>query len=121
MESQISWHAELQVKPGQWEALRALTAEMVESTKNEAGALIYERFLSEDRQTVHVFERYSDSAAAVAHLADFATRYGARFSALIDRKKFTVLGTPSPALKTMLDRFGATCSPRFAGFSRPQK
>jgi quinol monooxygenase YgiN len=71
MQSEISWHAELQVKPGQFEALRALTAEMVDSTKSEPGALIYQRFLSEDRQVVHVFERYSDSAAAVAHLKSF--------------------------------------------------
>ena len=71
MESQVSWHVELQVKPGQLEALRALTTEMVESTKSELGALIYERFLSEDQQVIHVFERYIDSAAAVAHLASF--------------------------------------------------
>ena len=118
MENQISWHAELQVKPGQWEALRALTVEMVASTQPEPGALIYERFVSADRQIVHVFERYSDPAAAVAHLASFAALYGERFSALVERKKFTVFGTPSAELKQILDRFGATYSPRFAGFAR---
>jgi Alginate export len=35
MSNQISWHVELQVKPGQLDPLRALTNEMVESTKTK--------------------------------------------------------------------------------------
>ena len=120
MNSQISWHVELQVKPGQLETLRALTTEMVDSAKSEPGALIYERFLSEDGQVVHGFERYIDSAAAMAHLAAFEALYRERFARLVERKQFTVLGTPSPELRQMLDRFGATYSPGLAGFVRVQ-
>ena len=40
---------------------------MVESTKSELGALIYERFISEDGRVVYVFERYIDSPTAVTH------------------------------------------------------
>lgn len=91
---------------------------MVESTKSELGALIYERFISEDRQVVYVFERYVDSAAAVTHLNAFGNMYGERFAKTVDRKRFTVFGIPSVELKEILDRFGATYFAPFAGFSR---
>ena len=118
MSDQISWHVELQVKPGQLDALRALTSEMVESTKTEAGALIYERFISDDRQIVHVVERYVDSTAALTHLIAFGQMYGERFSRMVDRKRFTVFGTPSSELKKILDPLRATYVTAFAGFSR---
>ena len=118
MSDQISWHVELQVKPGQLDALRALTSEMVESTKRERGALIYERFISDDSQIVHVFERYIDSTAAVTHLKAFGKMYGGRFSRMVDRKRFTVFGTPTPELKEILDPLGATYVAALSGFSR---
>ena len=118
MSEHISWHVELQVKPGQLDALRTLTNEMVEATKNEPGALIYERYVSDDRQTVHVFERYVDPNAAVAHLTAFGRTYGEKFSRMIDRKRFTVFGTPTVELREVLDPLGATYATAFAGFSR---
>jgi hypothetical protein len=48
-----------------------LTGEMVASAQAESGVLAYRRFISEDRQTVYVHERYENSAAAVAHLVKF--------------------------------------------------
>jgi quinol monooxygenase YgiN len=118
MSEHISWHVELQVKAGQLEALRALTTEMVQATKTERGALIYERYISEDRQIVHVFERYVDAHAAVAHLIAFGKMYGERFSKLVDRKRFTVFGTPTAELREILGPLGATYAGTFAGFSR---
>ena len=118
MSEHISWHVELQVKPGQLDALRALTNEMVEATRDEPGALIYERYVSDDRQTVHVFERYVDPNAAVAHLAAFSKTYGERLARLIERKRFTVFGTPTAELRAFLDPLGATYAIALAGFSR---
>ncbi|MGH8071296.1 MAG: putative quinol monooxygenase [Candidatus Entotheonellia bacterium] len=121
MNDQIAWYVELEVKPGQLDALCTLTSAMVQSTKSESGALIYERFLSEDRQVVYVCERYVDSPAAVTHLQAFETMYGERFASLVDRKRFIVCGTPSHELRQILDRFGAVYFPRLAGFSRVQE
>lgn len=118
MSDHISWHVELRVKTGQLDALRALTIEMVESTKREPGALIYERYVSDDRQTVHVFERYLDANAAVMHLTAFGRTYGERFAEMVDRKRFTVFGTPTAELKEILDPLGATYTAALAGFSR---
>jgi quinol monooxygenase YgiN len=118
MSDQISWYVELQVKPGQLDALRTLTSEMVEATKSEGGALIYERFISDDSQVIHVLERYIDSATAVTHLIAFGKKYSERFSRMVDRKRFTVFGTPTVELKRILDPLGATYVAAFGGFSR---
>ena len=91
---------------------------MVESTRTEPGALIYERYISDDHQTVHVFERYLDSNAAVAHLTAFGKMYSERFARMVNRKRFTVFGTPTVELKEILDPLGATYVAALAGFSR---
>jgi quinol monooxygenase YgiN len=107
MSGEISWHVELHVKPRKMKAFRNLTRQMVESTRSERGALIYERFIGDDNQSVHVFERYADSSAAVAHLTTFARLHAKRFAALVERKRFTVFGTPTPELRQILDPLGA--------------
>jgi len=108
MGGEISWHVELRVKPGQLGNFRTLTGEMVAATRREPGVLSYQRFVSEDGTIIHVYERYADSAAAVAHLEAFAKRFAGRFSAMVERETFTVFGYPSAALKAVLDRFHAT-------------
>ena len=118
MNKQISWMAELQVKPGRLEAFRALTNEMVESTRAEPGALIYERFLSKNGEIIYVVERYSDSSAAIEHLVLFRETYGEKYAAMVERKRFTVFGSPSIELKQMLDDFNVEYIDSFAGFTR---
>src|SRR5690242_3186913 len=116
LNDQISWQVELTVKPGELENFRALTREMVEFTHAESGVLIYERFISADGKTVYVYERYADSASAVAHLQTFHQKFGFRFSSLVERRRFTVFGSPSQALKEILDGFGATYFAFLDGF-----
>lgn len=116
--TEISWHVELAVKPGQLENFRTLTSEMVETTRSEPGVLIYERFLAPDQTTVHIYERYKDSAAAVTHLRDFEQMYGARFIQLVERRHFTVFGTPSDELRAIFDRIGVTYAGLLDGFSQ---
>ena len=118
MSEPISWHVELEVRPGQMEAFRALTDKMVDETRAERGAMIYERFIGGDQRAVHIYERYVDCAAAVAHLEAFRTAFGERFAGMIDRKSFAVFGTPTPELRQILDPLGATYFARLAGFSR---
>ena len=118
MGDQVSWLVELAVKPGELDNFRALTGEMVEFARGEPGVLSYERFVSEDGKVVHVYERYSNSAAAVAHLRTFGNKFGGRFVGMVDRKRFTVFGTPSDELRGVLDGYGATYLGPFGGFSR---
>lgn len=118
MGSEISWQVELAIKPGQLDHFRAVTRDMVAFAKSEPGVLVYERFVSEDGQTVYVYERFVDSAAAVAHLVAFGKQYGERFAAMVERRWFRVCGTPSDELRALLDRFGAAYLDLFDGFSR---
>jgi quinol monooxygenase YgiN len=116
MGDQISWHVELAVKPGQIENFQALTGEMVDSAREEPGVLNYERFVSDDGKFVHVYERYADSAAAVAHLRKFRKNFSERFLAMVDRTQFTVFGNPSDELRGLLDGFGVTYLRPFGDF-----
>jgi len=117
MNKGVSWQVELTVKPGALENLRALTSEMVASTRAESGVLIYERFISDDGKTVYVYERYADSDAAVAHLLAFRQQFGERFARLVERRRFLVFGSPSDALREILNGFGATYLRPFGGFT----
>lgn len=56
---EISWRVELSVKPGQLENFKALTGMMVEMSKNELGTLSYQRFVTDDGRSVHL---YSDTS-----------------------------------------------------------
>ena len=62
---QIFWWVELAVRPGYLGEFETLTDEMVALTRAESGVLAYQRFISDDRQTVHVHECYKNSDAAM--------------------------------------------------------
>ena len=113
---EISWRVELHVRPGQLGNFQTLTAEMVEATRRERGVLSYQRFSSEDGATIHVYERYADSAAALAHLAAFTERFADRFGAMAERQAFTVFGDPSADLKAALDRYNPVYLKPFGDF-----
>jgi quinol monooxygenase YgiN len=116
MGGEISWHIELKVKPGQLGNFRILTGEMMAMARREPGALSYQRFVSEDGTIIHVYERYADFAAGVAHLEAFAKRFSNRFSAMVEREAFTVFGYPSAELKAVLDRYNAVYLKPFGDF-----
>src|SRR5216683_2022427 len=116
MGDQVSWLVELAIKPGQLNNFRKLTGEMVESTQVEPGVLSYERFVSEDGKVVHVYERYADSSAALAHLRTFSQKFAARFLRMVERTRFTVFGVPTEELRGVLDGFGAIYLKPFGDF-----
>jgi quinol monooxygenase YgiN len=118
MEDHISWWVELAIEPQALEDYRTLTNEMIQFTRTEIGALIYERFVGADSKTIHVYERYVDSAAAAAHIRSFDALFANRFHGMIERRRFVVFGTPSEELRKLLDRFGATYMAPLGGFAR---
>lgn len=118
MADTVSWVVELALRPGALDSFRSLTDEMVEATRAEPGALVYERFVSGDGGTVHLYERYVDSDAALSHLRMFADRFAERFAALVERRRILVYGDPSPELRAALDGIGAAYLRLLGGFSR---
>ena len=118
MHEEVSWLLELAVKPGQLDSFRALMNEMVESTRAESGTLSYEWFVNDDGSVVHLYERYTDSAAVMTHLRAFGEKFAGRFLAAVDPTRFTVFGSPSDQVKEALSAFGPTYLKPFGGFAR---
>jgi quinol monooxygenase YgiN len=118
MNDEVSWVFEVAVKPGKIDALRTLMEEMVESTRAEPGALVYEWFVSDDEGVVLLYERYADSAAALTHSEVFGAKFAERFLDLVEPTRFTVLGTPSDEVKAALSRPGRAFLQPFGGFAR---
>jgi quinol monooxygenase YgiN len=118
MADQVSWMLELAIKPGRLDDFKAVLAEMVESTLAEPGALSYECFISGDGTTVHLYERYADSAAVMTHLGTFGEKFAERFLEAADPTRFTVFGDPSAEARTVLDNSGARYLGFLGGFAR---
>jgi quinol monooxygenase YgiN len=118
MGDQVSWLLELAVKPGKLDELKAVMAEMVESTRAEQGTLNYEWFVSDDSQSVDVYERFRDSTAVMAHLATFGKTFAARLLATADVARWTVLGDPTDEARAAMARSGAAFLGSLAGFVR---
>jgi quinol monooxygenase YgiN len=107
MHEQIAWSVELRIKPGKSADFQALTEKMVAAAAKETGVLAYQRFVDPTGHVIHVYERYTNSAAAAAHLQIFREQFSDRFSHLAERAGFTVYGIPDDRLKRLLDQLGA--------------
>lgn len=118
MEGQVSWVLEAAVKPGELDNYKALMEEMVEGTSTEPQTRNYEWYIGDDGGTVHIYEKYADSEAMVAHVNGFLEKWAQRFLASVDVTRFTVYGDPSPAARELLDGFGATYLEPWGGFAR---
>ncbi len=68
METSVAWLVECAVKPGQLDTFKTLMEEMVAGTSEEPGTRNYEWYISEDGSTVHIWEKYADSAATLTHV-----------------------------------------------------
>lgn len=121
MHDEISWQVELAIAPDRFDSFRALTNEMIESTRLEGGVLVYERFLSQDGGKIFIYERYTNSDAAISHLRSFQDKFADAFGRLVKRERFIVFGTPNDELKGMLSGFDATFMRPIAGFSALDK
>lgn len=102
----------------QIDAVRTLIPEMVESTQNEPGALIYEWSISDDESAIHSYDRYADSEAVLEHLSSFGERFAERLLAAVDPTRFVVYGSPTDGAREALDGFGALYMKSLAGFAR---
>ncbi len=119
MSSNISWLLALKVKEGQLENLKKLMSEMVDFVnQNEPDTLNYEWYLSDNEDTLHIYERYNDSAAVMTHLKGFGENFAERFMGCLDATGFTVYGNPSADVKEALAAFGPVYMSQANGFAR---
>lgn len=119
MSAHVCWMLQMQVQEGRGAELRALMDEMVAATTaNEPGTLDYEWSLSDDGRTCHLWERYADAGAAMAHIATFGANYAERFLALLTPQAVHLYGAPDAAVREALAGFGAVVMAPAAGFRR---
>jgi quinol monooxygenase YgiN len=118
MENHVSWVIELDVKDGAFDTFRALMEEMVAGTSTEPATLAYEWYVSDDQKVVHIFEKYADSDAMIAHVSGFLEKWAGRFMESVDPTRFVVYGDPSPAARELLAGFGPVYLGPWSGFSR---
>jgi quinol monooxygenase YgiN len=118
IEGQVAWLTQCAVKEGQLEAFKALMDEMVAATRDEPGTLDYEWFISDDDSTVHIYERFADSDATIAHANSFLEQWVQRYMGCVEVKGFTVYGNPSDAARQAIAPFGGKQLGRWGGFAR---
>ncbi|MDT8332877.1 antibiotic biosynthesis monooxygenase [Roseomonas gilardii] len=118
MSEQLYWIFSVEVREGQMAAFKALAAEIVATARNEPGTLSYDYTASENGKTVHIFERYRDSASAISHVQETFTPFAERFMALVKATGFIVYGKPTAEARKVLDGLGASYMTPFDGFTR---
>jgi len=118
MPKTVSWNLQMSVRDGRLNDARELMREMVTATEQEPGTEGYEWFLSGDGKTCHTNERYVDSAATLAHLGNFGSRFADRFLACFEPTSLSVYGEPSAEVRAALDGFGAIYLGWLGGFKR---
>ena len=74
------------------EGVQALIAEAAELTKQEKGCLAYEWHLSEDGKSVHAYERYTDSEAAMVHVNDTFSKISEKVTKVMTPTGLTIYG-----------------------------
>ncbi|MEI9998442.1 MAG: antibiotic biosynthesis monooxygenase [Verrucomicrobiota bacterium] len=89
MSEQVYWLLETSIVPGKLEELRKLVDELVAATREETGVIDYLYHLSPDGTTLHIFERFKDSAATLVHMQTFG-KFAARFAAVEQGTKASV-------------------------------
>ncbi|MFQ5555220.1 MAG: putative quinol monooxygenase [Acidimicrobiia bacterium] len=119
MGKEVSWLLELSIKPGELDTGKALMAEMVDATRaNEPGTLAYEWSMDDAGTTCHIYERYADSAATMAHMGSFGSKFADRFMAVFAPTGMTVYGEPDDEVRKALSAMGAVFMPPVGGFTR---
>lgn len=119
MSDNVYWMLELAIRPGELENFKKLMDEMIASTEeNEPDTLNYEWTISEDGATCHLFERYKDSSAVMAHLGTFGSKFARRFLEFARPTRIVVHGRPSPQVKKALGPMGPIYMTPLGGFSR---
>ena len=117
MGAEISWVFEAVIRPDGLDQYGALAREIsADNQAAEPGQQIFEWFV--DGHDVHIYERYQDSAAALAHVQRFVEHFAARFLDLCTPTRMSVYGQPADDLKVALTDFRPRYLGPLAGYAR---
>jgi quinol monooxygenase YgiN len=115
----IEWVLEMEVRDGQGDQVQPLLDDITKAALvDEPRTLHCEFYMSDDRRSCTVLERYADNDAVMAHFAQFGGRFAERFTQLFIPARLTVYGPANDSVMMALAGFGATRMDRVAGFQR---
>jgi len=83
----------------QMDKFTPLIPKLVAATEKEPGALQFEFNIGDDQKTVDIFERYSDSKAAMFHQTESFAPLSKEFFAVAKLTRWVIYGTPSDEFK----------------------
>lgn len=106
-----------EVPEGAVEQLTDVAAAVSEITSKEPGAIAYEWSLSEDQRRLHVYERFVDSEAGMAHLEN-AGPDPSRLLEIVTLVEIECYGPASDELRAAIADFPVKFMRRFEGFHR---
>ncbi len=112
---QIYWVLSLTVD--NLDKFKAVVQKLVAATEKEPGTLQHEYAVRDDQRTVDIFERFTNSRAAVDHVATFG-QFSKEFMPLVKPVRFVVYGIPTDELKNTLADFHPIYMTPFDGFTR---
>ncbi|MCG7585835.1 putative quinol monooxygenase, partial [Photobacterium sp. OFAV2-7] len=95
------------------EAMHKLT----EAAFDEEGTLNHEWTIADDGETVHVYERYQDAAAAIKHLDTWA-KYGSLYMEATEITRFVVFSDLTDELKEAVAGLNPVYMKPYGGFSK---
>lgn len=110
--------AEYAIPEGKLDEFKRMAAEIIDEVRaNEPNTLSYEWFLSKDESKCYVVQRYRDSEAVLAHLANIADLSG-RLHEVAPLTGVMIFGSPSDELRQALERVGPKVFEHWNGVTR---
>ncbi|HXK18394.1 MAG TPA: hypothetical protein VNG33_11355 [Polyangiaceae bacterium] len=95
-----------------------LIPKLVAATAKEPGALQFEFNIGDDQKTVDIFERYTDSKAALFHQKESFMPLAKEFFAVAKLVRWVIYGAPSDEFKQANADSHPIYMTRFDGFVR---
>lgn len=112
----IHWVLGLTIQEGKEGDLEPLMNEMVEATRGEEGALSYEWL--RNGSSVHLYERYENSEAALVHMNGFVENFAERFLNVFEVERFDVYGPASDDVRAVAADLNPAHFDLIGGFAR---
>jgi quinol monooxygenase YgiN len=102
----------------QMDKFTSLIPRLVAATEKEPGAPQFDFNIGDDRKTVDIFERYTDSKAALFHQAESFAPNSKEFFAAAKLTRWVIYGAPSDEFKKANADFHPIYMTPFDGFVR---
>ena len=117
MTENIYWILKAKIGDGNLDELKKLAKECCEITKTEPGVMAYEWSIAQDREMLHIYERYMDSEAAMAHMANLSAQLP-QLMGLVSVTEIECYGKASGDFREAAKDFPMVYMETFCGFRK---